>query len=68
MFAAAGRCRYVRAMTTQTQTARAPGSRSTAMWLRLIERPRDAVIEQMVANHPGLTKEQAAADLELAGF
>jgi hypothetical protein len=51
---------------TQTTTARTPSG--TDMWRRLIERPRDAVIEQLVANHPGLTREEAKADLEMAGF
>jgi hypothetical protein len=70
MFAAAGRWLYDAAMTQTATTAshQRRTARSTAMWLRLIERPRDAVIEQMVKNHPALSREQAKADLELAGF
>jgi hypothetical protein len=44
------------------------GSRSGDMWKRLIASPKDKVIEQLIANHPALTREQAAADLEMAGF
>jgi len=43
-----------------------PGSME--MWKRLIGRPERELIDQMVKDHPDLTREQAKADLKAAGF